>query len=108
MNPRVKKSYFRKELWPQEWIDTAMDLLRTEWERYKPASSVQPELSESQGTFFSSMDGSADDSEIDALEEYFLSPPIPRVTDPIKYWHALDDGKNPLARMALDILSCPG
>lgn len=28
--------------------------------------------------------------------------------DPIRHWHALDPERNPLARMALDILSAPG
>ncbi len=45
---------------------------------------------------------------LDALEEYLITPPIPSVMDPIRHWHALDSERNPLARMALDILSAPG
>lgn len=44
----------------------------------------------------------------DALEDYLNTPPIPSIKDPIKYWYSLDSSRNPLARMALDILSAPG
>ncbi len=37
-----------------------------------------------------------------------MTPPLLSVTDPIKHWHSLDSEQNPLARMALDVLSCPG
>ncbi|TFK79027.1 hypothetical protein K466DRAFT_466388, partial [Polyporus arcularius HHB13444] len=43
----------------------------------------------------------------DALEEYLISPPIPGIMNPIQHWHSLDPERNPLARMALDILSTP-
>ncbi|KAJ3498251.1 hypothetical protein NLJ89_g10242 [Agrocybe chaxingu] len=33
LHPRHKLSYFRTASWPQEWIDTAEDLLRSEFER---------------------------------------------------------------------------
>ena len=59
------------------------------------------------------MDNYEENDILDALEEYLSSPPVPGVTDPISYWHALANRKkgkcqNALARMALDILSTPG
>ena len=57
---------------------------------------------------FAAMDTTDVNDQSDALEDYFLTPPLSTVQDPIKYWHALDDGHNMLARMALDILSAPG
>ncbi len=39
MHPRYKLAYFRSEGWLQSWIDTALDIIRREWEHYKPSSS---------------------------------------------------------------------
>ncbi|KAI0709144.1 hypothetical protein C8Q76DRAFT_599002, partial [Earliella scabrosa] len=107
MNPRMKLAYFQREEWPEAWIEAAKDCVRNEWARYKPAAlTSQPR--ESEGGFFAKFDEGASSTTIDALEEYFQTPPIPSVADPIKYWHSLNDGNTPLARMALDILSAPG
>jgi len=41
LHPRYKSSYFLKAGWPREWVQTAEDLLRTEWEKnYKPKSGA--------------------------------------------------------------------
>ncbi|KAI0702201.1 hypothetical protein C8Q76DRAFT_633211 [Earliella scabrosa] len=115
MNPRLKSQYFRRADWPEEWINAALQLIRTEWQRYKPARSgpsFTTETDTSSGEF-ASLDNYDAWDESDALELYLNSPPIPGVTDPIAYWHSLsrrEKGKaqNALARMALDILSAPG
>jgi hypothetical protein len=37
LHPKYKLAYFQKAQWEQEWIDTAKDMLRDEWETtYKP------------------------------------------------------------------------
>ena len=41
MIPRHKKQYFRREQWPEEWIDAALTLIRREWLRYKPQAPTQ-------------------------------------------------------------------
>ena len=61
-----------------------------------------------QDGFFTTLDKRDSASTSDPLEEYLQAPPIPGVMDPVKYWHSINDGNNPLARMALDILSAPG
>ena len=40
MNPRMKTQYFIREQWLQEWIDAALEIVRNEWKRYKPASDA--------------------------------------------------------------------
>jgi len=40
LHPRYKSTYFQKAGWPREWIRTAEDILRKEWEtNYKPSMS---------------------------------------------------------------------
>ncbi len=49
LHPKHKTSYFKRQKWPQLWIDTALDVLRDEWARYKPApraAADEPESSE--------------------------------------------------------------
>ncbi|KAJ6559259.1 hypothetical protein B0H10DRAFT_1846034, partial [Mycena sp. CBHHK59/15] len=37
VHPKYKTAYFAKAKWPREWIKTAEDLVRYEWEtHYKP------------------------------------------------------------------------
>ncbi|GLB40082.1 putative protein dimerization activity [Lyophyllum shimeji] len=47
MHPRCKTAYFTKQNWPMTWIDTAIELARAEWEKYKPkeTSMAQPSIS---------------------------------------------------------------
>ncbi|TFK79869.1 hypothetical protein K466DRAFT_579083 [Polyporus arcularius HHB13444] len=108
MHPRYKLAYFRTEGWLQDWIDTALDIVRREWDRYKPSSSEAASQLRSQGTsLFAALDTYGTEGSVDALEDYLNTPPIPSISDPLKHWHALDSEKNPLARMALDMLSAP-
>jgi hypothetical protein len=46
-HPRYKLTYFREAKWPSEWIDTAVSIVREQWEEhYKPrASSAMPSTS---------------------------------------------------------------
>lgn len=34
LHPKFKLTYFNKENWESEWIDTARQLLREEWNKY--------------------------------------------------------------------------
>lgn len=37
MHPRFKTEYFRQHSWPQDWINTAVDIAREIWQsKYKP------------------------------------------------------------------------
>lgn len=37
LHPKYKLAYFKEAAWEPEWIDTAVDILRDEWEtHYKP------------------------------------------------------------------------
>lgn len=41
LHPKFKITYFHKENWQQDWIDTARQLLRDEWDKYyKPCIDV--------------------------------------------------------------------
>ena len=59
-------------------------------------------------THFSSVFANPSPLEVDALDEWLSSPPIPTVLDPIKYWVGMKAAGHPLASMALDYLSIPG
>ncbi|TFK84149.1 hypothetical protein K466DRAFT_497099, partial [Polyporus arcularius HHB13444] len=109
MHPKYKVQYFVSQKWPQGWIDTAKDILREEWKRYKPAPAPTTAATESQADdiFAAALDNASTAVESDALEDYLNSPVLASINDSIKYWHILDDGHTPLARMALDIMSAP-
>jgi hypothetical protein len=40
LHPRHKTSYFTKAGWLSEWIRTAEDLARAEWQAYKPTTPI--------------------------------------------------------------------
>lgn len=113
MHPRYKLAYFVKKKWPQEWLDAAKTLITEHWEKwYKPDSTSHPSTSQSlSDNIFASLD---EDDEVvsgDALEDYLNTPPLAHVStkDPIMWW--TNNGtspKDPLARMAIDLLSAPG
>jgi hypothetical protein len=59
--------------------------------------------------FFAAIDNFGKSVVGDPLEDYLNSPPISSVTDPIMWWSGLsNNGNDPLARMAIDVLSCAG
>ncbi|TDL14853.1 hypothetical protein BD410DRAFT_699373, partial [Rickenella mellea] len=33
LHPRYKTAYFAKQNWPSEWVDTAIQILRAEWQK---------------------------------------------------------------------------
>jgi len=43
LHPRYKSSYFHKAGWPREWITTAEELLRTEWNTNYKVKAVPTE-----------------------------------------------------------------
>lgn len=60
-------------------------------------------------SFFSDIDNFGKNTAGDAFEDFFNSPPISNVNDPISWWHSIASGDDdPLARMGLDFLSAPG
>lgn len=39
MHPRFKTEYFKQHNWPQEWIETAVEITRDIWQtKYKPSN----------------------------------------------------------------------
>lgn len=41
MHPRYKTEYFRRQEWEPEWIRTAVDLVRDQWQKnYRPKPAV--------------------------------------------------------------------
>lgn len=42
LHPRYKSTYFQKAGWPQEWIQTAEDILRKEWKVNYKLSTSEP------------------------------------------------------------------
>jgi hypothetical protein len=46
LHPAFKTTYFRTHKWPEEWITTAVDLLRADWEKnYKPKPETASRVS---------------------------------------------------------------
>ncbi|RPD69462.1 hypothetical protein L226DRAFT_431647, partial [Lentinus tigrinus ALCF2SS1-7] len=109
LHPRYKTAYLKKQCWPQSWIDTAIALLREEWQRYKPVPTSTPVSgAPAKKGLFAALEEDFSSGGLDALEEYLISPPISSVDDPIRHWKSLETDRYPLACMALDILSVPG
>ncbi|THH15827.1 hypothetical protein EUX98_g9402 [Antrodiella citrinella] len=136
LHPRYKMAYFKKQKWPQDWIDTATDLLRQQWVTYyKPkatelqvvaaaaaqASTSAPGLASSASAsahrinkLFAEDDfdntGTTTTGPMDPLEQYLSTPPM-SCGDPILYWSGMlgipGQPENQFARMALDFLSAP-
>ncbi|KAI0061451.1 hypothetical protein BV25DRAFT_1768956, partial [Artomyces pyxidatus] len=112
LHPRYKKTYFLSHDWSKEWVDEAIDLITTHWKKwYKPRLDEAPTEATPPptGGRFSAIDtfgrnSSAPDE--DELEQYLRSPPLPGVTDPLKYWAHY--GESHLATMAINFLSAPG
>jgi hypothetical protein len=44
----------------------------------------------------------------DPVDEWLSTPPLTTVDNGLTWWTAMDQTKNPLARMGLDFLSVPG
>jgi hypothetical protein len=74
MHPAYKAEYFVKQNWEDDWIKTAKDLVRTEWdENYKPKPKpVTP--SSVGGTGRSTRSGAAVPSKVCQLHHRFSIP----------------------------------
>ena len=128
LHPRYKSSYFLKAGWPREWVQTAEDLLRAEWERnYKPKSSATPIAAvsssfwlsniilltylqpvQTKNKYFEDFDSfNASSSSADPITDWLTSPPIPGA-DGLMWWSVMEVSGHPLSRMGSDFLSAPG
>jgi hypothetical protein len=59
--------------------------------------------------YFAAIDNFSKCAVRDSMEDYLNSPPISSISDPIMWWNGVsNDGKDPFARMAIDVLSCAG
>jgi hypothetical protein len=133
LHPRYKTSYFVRAKWPREWITTAEQILREQWEmHYKPAAQdtnvpqvclyycmlsniviVFPKTATSTSSannYFAEIDnfGAPTAANSDVIAEWLTSPPLLTVSDPIGWWIAMEKAGHLLAPMALDFLSAPG
>jgi hypothetical protein len=128
LHPRYKSTYFQKAGWPREWIRTAEDILRKEWEtNYKPGVSgsvqdavvcfdfvptrvtadtyiycMQPSVTKNK--YFDDFD-SFNASTADPVDEWLSSSPVAGA-DGLQWWAAMPT--HPLHRMAMNFLSIPG
>ena len=124
----MKLKYFQQHGWSKAWVDTAKEIVREEFAKYKipqaaatasvchcyslyaPTNifnSMQTESGDDQDVvdFFDiPMDGN---QETDELDEY-LSQAIEKVRDPIAWWWDHQKAYPRLSAMALDYLSIPG
>jgi len=111
LHPRYKGTYFIKAKWDIEWIDTANEMLRKEWEEvYKPtidpsflksAAEAAPKdpvcissafgicvnvlFYEDYDDLFAEIDSFGKNTSEDVLDAYLNAPPDAD-TDPIKFW----------------------
>ncbi|KIP05469.1 hypothetical protein PHLGIDRAFT_74254, partial [Phlebiopsis gigantea 11061_1 CR5-6] len=83
LQPKYKTEYFRLHEWPEDWIAVAKQLLREHGENHYKTGAK------------------------DVLDMYLSTPQVPNVGDPLLYWQSQLAGGNPLAQMALDVLSAP-
>ncbi|KAL0563406.1 hypothetical protein V5O48_018661 [Marasmius crinis-equi] len=100
MHPRYKLAYFRKERWPQDWIDAAVNQQK----------SVINTVRKSR---FLLDDDIMEVSSGDAFDDWITGDIITSAAakNPILWWSSdypqEDTWSEPLQQMALDILSCP-
>ena len=70
--------------------------------------SFFPQQLDDNDSFFSDIDNFRKNAVGDAFKDFFNSPPILNVNDPIAWWHSIASGNDdPLACMGLDFLSVP-
>jgi hypothetical protein len=127
MHPKYKCQYFKDQHWPEEWINTAKALMREHYNKFyadtrttpsaTPASAASSSSQADDDDPFSQLDednGSPGDA--NALELWMDSAKERGNTDdPIVFWlmrSSPGKGKgvlsDPLARMAIDLLTTPG
>ncbi|THU99420.1 hypothetical protein K435DRAFT_818540 [Dendrothele bispora CBS 962.96] len=114
-----KLSYFQKASWPEEWIDTAKDVVHNLWKTYyKPKDLMPAAVNEEQVTNdndpFAKIKKKVVSVSGDVLEDWMASPSIDSDASekPLQWW--VEDylkccgWSKELQQMAMDILSCPG
>ncbi|KAF8583746.1 hypothetical protein K439DRAFT_1308281, partial [Ramaria rubella] len=110
LHPRYKTLYFQCQKWPESWIDTAMSLVREQWEKhYRPQGGTRDPLKEPLcSSYFADLDTFSASEGVDELDEYLGLPAQPSIADPLMHWETQRQGGSYLAKMALDFLSVPG
>jgi hypothetical protein len=128
LHPQMKLKYFQQHGWSKAWVDTAEEIVREEFAKYKvpqatpllvyviaihfmpPLTSstlMQTESGDDRDVidFFDiPMDGIQESNELDE----YLSQAIEKVRDPIAWWWDHQKVYPRLSAMALDYLSIPG
>ncbi|GJF00030.1 hypothetical protein PsYK624_163070 [Phanerochaete sordida] len=115
LHPKHKLDYFRQQKWKADWITTAVDLLRTQWEdHYKPKPDENAPTASSQSQThddpFACLDTYTLEGDGDVLDNWLKTPTNPSCVDPLAHWEnqrKVAPMWEPLARMALDFLSVP-
>lgn len=129
LHPQMKLKYFQQHNWSKVWIDTAKEIVREEFAKYKVPraaasvcyfyrllwaltnifNSIQTDSGDDRDvTAIDFFDIPMDDiQEVDELDEY-LSQVIEKVKDPIAWWWDHRKVYPQLSAMALDYLSIPG
>ncbi|KAJ3835499.1 hypothetical protein F5878DRAFT_644302, partial [Lentinula raphanica] len=120
LHPKYKTHYFDKAQWESMWKDTAINILREEWNsRYKcmidesENGAMTSDVTDLDMGLFNELNQFGKTKADDVLDEYLKSP-IDANVDPVSYWVShldLPGAKatpwGTLARMALDFLSAP-
>ena len=65
-------------------------------------------MSSNSQDYFAELDLYSSVSTGDPVDEWLSTPALTNVDDGLTWWTAMDQSKDPLARMALDFLSAPG
>ncbi|TDL14359.1 hypothetical protein BD410DRAFT_690262, partial [Rickenella mellea] len=107
LHPRYKTTYFTRQGWPTEWIDNAIALLRAEYEKNYTCAR-ETERNDNADDFFKEIDEFGLDDKSDPIDDWLSTGPVRTVQDPLTWWNGMLADNNPLAAMALDILSAPG
>ncbi|KAG6806193.1 hypothetical protein H0H92_012356 [Tricholoma furcatifolium] len=75
LHPKLKTKYFQQNKWSKKWIDTALDLTKEEWARYKALGThVMPLISSPNVTDDFGDISMADIDDLDKLDVYLLQP----------------------------------
>ncbi|KAK1234430.1 hypothetical protein PQX77_002370, partial [Marasmius sp. AFHP31] len=115
----MENMYFKRADWPEEWINTAIDTVKSLWkDYYKTTNNTETQERstinvEHKNKFLDDDDEFTLLSSGDALDDWLSVPPISTAgaRNPISWWKSdyLKENQwcKPLQRMALNVLSCP-
>ncbi|KAJ7117107.1 hypothetical protein C8R44DRAFT_738960 [Mycena epipterygia] len=98
LHPRYKNTYFVKAKWPWEWIKTAKDLVRHEWNTYyKPKEDTNSALTTAPKVMNKYFDALLEtETDIDVLDDWLSSAPVMTKTDPITWWTGMEAAGHPM------------